>query len=108
MKYDPLKILLLAFLPLVLRTALYLAACKIRSIQIKLTSAIVIAGSGVFLSIVPIPLPIDLAKVLAIGVAMFLMTRYTEAEVFPDIVLIPLVVELFSSFFTDIVLSSLA
>ncbi|MGA3243527.1 MAG: hypothetical protein ABSE41_02835 [Bacteroidota bacterium] len=104
MKYHPLQIVLLAFAPLLVRTALYVLACKFRSIHIKLLSCIVIAGSGVFLSIIPIPLPDFLSKALAIGLAMFLMTRYTEAELYPDVVFIPLIVEIMSSLITEFLL----
>jgi hypothetical protein len=107
MKYNPLQILLLAFAPLLLRTALYLLACKIRSIHITVLSCIILAGSGVFLSIIPIPLPVFLSKVLAIGLAMFLMTRFTEAELYPDIVFIPLTVEVLSGVLTEVLLMPL-
>lgn len=101
MKYDPLKIVLLAFMPLVLRTALWFVACKVRSIHIKFLSCIVLAGSALLLSIVPIPLPYFLSKGLALCLPMFLMTRYTEAEIWPDVVLIPLIVEVLSTTILD-------
>jgi hypothetical protein len=104
MKYDPLKIVLLAFLPLVLRTALWFAACKVRSIHIKFLSCIVLAGSAVLLSIIPIPLPHILSKALVLGIAMYLMTRYTEAEIWPDVILIPLIVELLSTSILEYIL----
>ena len=53
MKYDPVQIVVLAFAPLLLRTGLYLLACKIRSIHISVMSCFILAGSGVFLSIIP-------------------------------------------------------
>jgi len=108
MKYNPLQILLLAFAPLALRTLLYILACKIRSVHISVLSCIILAGSGVFLSIIPIHLPVSLSKVMAIGLAMFLMTRYTEAELYPDIVFIPLTVEVVSSLLTEFLLVPLA
>lgn len=104
MKYSPLQIVLLAFAPLLVRTSLYVLACKFRSIHITLLSCIVIAGSGVFFSIIPIPLPGFLLKALAIGLAMFLMTRYTEAELYPDVVFIPLIVEILASLITEFLL----
>jgi hypothetical protein len=108
MKYHPIQIVLLAFAPLLLRTALYFLACKIRSIHITILSCIILAGSGVLPSIIPIPLPMALSKVLAIGLAMFLMTRFTEAELYPDVVLIPLTVEIVSSLLTELLLVPLA
>ena len=108
MKYDPLRIVLLAFAPLFLRTGLYFLAWKFRSIHITIMSCIILAGSGVLFSIIPIPLPMTFSKVLAIGLAMFLMTRYTEAELYPDVVFIPLAVEILSSVLTDLLLVPLA
>jgi hypothetical protein len=108
MKYNSLQIVLLAFAPLLLRTALYFLACKIRSIHISVMSCIILAGSGVLLSIIPIPLPMAFSKSLAIGAAMFLMTRYTEAELYPDVVFIPLTVEILSSVLTESLLAPLA
>jgi len=104
MKTNLLQILVLAFAPLVLRTVLYLIAFKVRSIEITLLNCIIIAGAGYLVSIVPLPLPFGLYRVLSIGAAMFLITRYTKAEIFPDVILIPLVVELSAAFLTDYVL----
>jgi hypothetical protein len=108
MTYNPLTILYLAFAPLLLRTILYLLACKIRSIHITLMSCVVLAGSGVFLSIIPIPLPAVLWKIAAIGIAMFLMTRYTEAELYPDVVFIPLAIEILSTLISDFIFAPFA
>ena len=102
MKINMLQIVVLAFAPLTLRTVLYLIAFKVRSIEIKFIDCIIIAGAGYLVSIVP--LPFGLYRALSIGAAMFLITRYTKAEVFPDVILIPLVVELSSAFLTDYVL----
>ena len=107
MNYSPLKLIVLGFAPLLLRTLLYFLACKIRSIHITLMSCIILAGSGLLISIIPIPLPMLLSKALAIGLAMFLMTRYTEAELYPDVVLIPFLVEILSSALTEFMLSLL-
>jgi hypothetical protein len=107
MNYSPLKLIVLGFAPLLLRTLLYFLACKIRSIHITLLSCIILAGSGLLISIIPIPLPMLLSKALAICLAMFLMTRYTEAELYPDVVLIPFLVEILSSALTEFMLSLL-
>ena len=108
MKFNYLQIIILAFAPLVLRTTLYLLACKIRSIRITLMSCVILGGSGLLVSIIPIPLPMALSKVMAIGIAMFLMTRYTEAELYPDVVLIPLAVEVVAGVLTEFLLAPLA
>ena len=104
MKINMVQIVVLAFAPLTLRTVLYLIAFKVRSIEIKFIDCIIIAGAGYLVSFVPLPLPFGLYRALSIGAAMFLITRYTKAEIFPDVILIPLVIELSSAFLTDYVL----
>ena len=108
MKYHPMQIVLLAFAPLVLRTVLYLLVCKFRSVHISIMSCVVLAGSGMLLSLIPIPLPHLIAQALALGIAMFLMSRYTEAEIYPDIIFIPLAVEILSTLITEWVLVPVA
>lgn len=102
MKIDYLAVVVLAFLPLLVRTLMYLAALKFRSIRIKLLSCVVLAGAPYLVGFVPLPLPSPAREVvailLAIFLAMFLLTRYTEAELFPDVVVIPIVVEVASGF----------
>ena len=107
MKYDPLKIVLFAFLPLIVRTALYFTALKIRSIHISLIKCIVLAGSALLITIVPIPLPYFMVKILSVGLAMFLMTRYTEAEIYPDVILISIIVEALSTLIIDYIITPL-
>ena len=94
-----------AFLPLTLRTLLYLAAFRIRGIHIKFLSCIIIAGSAYLVGAVPLPLPYLIKYALSIGLAMFLMTRYTEAELFPDVVLIPLAVQIVATLVEEQVLN---
>jgi hypothetical protein len=96
-KIDYWSILLQAFLPLVIRTFLYLIAFRVRRIHIKLLSCIVIAGAAYLVGVIPIPLPDILRIAISIGLAMFLITRYTEAELFPDVIVIPLIVEVLAS-----------
>ncbi len=104
MKQNLLQIVVLAFLPLILRTILYLIAFKIRSIHIKLLNCIIIAGVGTLVGAVPL-LPYYVGRALALGLAMFLMTRYTEADLYPDVIFIPLIIELLSAFLTDEVIA---
>lgn len=66
---------------------------------------IVIAGAPYFLLIMPLSLPRALSFLLVVGLAAFLTTRYTEAELFPDAILIPFVVELLSLLLLDHVLT---
>ena len=98
MKLHLLEIVVLAFVPLTLRTVLYLLACRLRSIHITLLDAIILAGVGYLVGFLPIPIPFILHQALVIGVAMFLLARNTEAELFPDVIFIPLVIELSSAF----------
>ncbi|MCX6142810.1 MAG: hypothetical protein NTZ35_06280 [Ignavibacteriales bacterium] len=104
MKLHLVEIVVLAFVPLTLRTVLYLVACRVRSLHITLLNAIILAGAGYLLAFIPIPIPFFLHQPIVIGVAMFLFARYTEAELFPDVIFIPLVIELFSALLMDEVL----
>ncbi len=97
MNREYISIILLAFLPLVLRTALYLLAFRFRSIRIRIIDCVIVAGAGFLVAAVPIPIPEIFRVVLSVGLAMFLITRYTEAEIFPDVILIPIAVELAST-----------
>jgi len=98
------EIVVLAFLPLVLRTVFYLLACRLRSLHLTLLNAIILAGAGYLVGFVPIPIPYFLRQPIVIGVAMFLFARYTDAELFPDVIFIPLVIELSSAFLVGEVL----
>lgn len=104
MKVDATAIAVLAFLPLVVRTLLYLAAFKTRSIRITLLNCIIVAGAPYLVGFVILPIPTILKLVASIGLAMFLLTRYTEAELFPDVVVIPIAVELASGVLLELVL----
>jgi hypothetical protein len=90
------EIVLRAFIPLTLRTMLYLVACRLRSIQITFLNAITLAGVASLVGFLPIPSL--LRQPLTISVGMFLLTRYTEAELFPDVIFIPIIIELSSAF----------
>jgi hypothetical protein len=96
MKLHLVEIVVLAFLPLTLRTALYLIASKLRSIHLTLLNAIILAGAGYLVGFVPIPLPGFVRQPLVIGDAVFLFSRYTEAELYPDVIFLPLIIELSS------------
>lgn len=108
MKLHLVEIVVLAFLPLTLRTVLYLFACRLRSIHITLLNAMILGGAGYLvgfvLGILPLPIPGFLRQPIVIGAAMFLFSRYTEAELFPDVIFIPLVIELLSAFLMSEVL----
>ena len=104
MRLHLVEIVVFAFIPLALRTVLYLVACRLRSVHITLLNAITLAGAAYLVGFIPIPIPYMLRQPLAIGVAMFLLARYTEAELFPDVILIPLFIELSSALLMEEVL----
>lgn len=103
-KVDGTTIVVLAFLPLLVRTLLYLAAFKLRSIRITLLNCIVVAGAPYLVGFIPLPLPMILRVAAGIALAMFLLTRYTEAELFPDVIVIPITVELMSALLLELIL----
>jgi len=103
-KLDYSSIIVLAFLPLLLRTLLYLAACKLRSIRISLLNCIVVAGAPSIVGFISLPLPAIVMRVAGYFLAMFLLTRYTDAELYPDIVVIPFAVEIISGLLLDLLL----
>jgi hypothetical protein len=105
MKTNYVQIGVLAFTPLVLRFALYYAAFRVWSISIKVLSCIIIAGGAYLLAMIPISLPREIHFFAVVAVAIFLTTRYTEAELFPDALLIPFVVELASLLLLDHVIA---
>jgi hypothetical protein len=104
MKLHVVEIVVLAFVPLTLRATLYLVACRLRSIHITLLNVIILAGAGYLVGFLPIPIPYMLRQPIVIGVAMFLFARYTEAELIPDVIFIPLVIELSSALLMEEVL----
>jgi hypothetical protein len=93
MKIDYVSIVVLAFLPLVLRTLLYLIALRIRSIRITFLRCVVVAGAPTLVGIFGAFIPQIVAFGMSILLACYLLTRYTEAEVYPDGLFIPLAVE---------------
>jgi hypothetical protein len=105
MKTNYLQIAVVAFTPLALRFVLYYGAFRIRSISIKVLSCAIIAGGAYLLAMIPIPLPREIHFFAVVAIAIFLTTRYTEAELFPDALLIPFVVELTSLLLLDHVIA---
>ncbi|MBI1807765.1 MAG: hypothetical protein HYR76_12015 [Ignavibacteria bacterium] len=86
-----LSYILSAIVPLVMKTTMYYGVFRWRVIPATLLSCIVIAGSGVLVSLIPflfIPAPI-----VVIGLATYLCSKYTNIQFFPDAFVIALVVE---------------
>ena len=107
MKINYLEILLIPLIPWAFRFALYWIAFKVRSIRIRILSCLIIAGVSYFFAIIPLPLPQEMDFVFAVGLAAFLVTRYTEADLFPDGLMIPFIVELISFLFLSYVITPL-
>jgi hypothetical protein len=105
MKTNYIQIVVVAFAPLALRFVLYYAAFRIRSISIRVSSCAIIAGGAYLLAMIPIPLPREIHFFAVVAIAIFLTTRYTEAELFPDALLIPFVVEFASLLLLDHVIA---
>ena len=83
-----------ALSPLIIKTLSYVLMFRLRSISATLMNCIIIAAAPIIVSM--IPLPQFLAFVAGIGAAIFLCAHYTEAELFPDAILIPVGVEILS------------
>jgi len=79
--------------PLALKTVLYFMLFRFRRISATLLTCIVISGAGF---LVFIPMPQMLSTIAGIGVAIWLCQYFTEVEPYPDGILIPVGVEIFS------------
>lgn len=88
------RILLLGFGPLLLKSALYFFLFKIRSVKATLLNCIVISGSSQIVQFVPLPVPSSIHYVLTLGLAIILTMKFTEADLYPDGLFIPVGVEL--------------
>lgn len=84
---------LIAFL---FKIFLYYTAMKLRSLEAKWMTAAMCAGASVLAGYIPLPELIQFGLMLA-GAGFFLM-KDAEADLFPDGIGIPLVVEIFSAF----------
>ena len=82
--------------PFFLKTGIYYGVFRIRSINAALLTCLIIAGAPELLAIIPFPLPEVISRLIGIGIAVYLCVQYTEAEIYPDGVLIPCGVEIFT------------
>ena len=91
-------ILLATLGPFLIKFVLFLIAFRIRVIHISLLNCAVVAGAPqMFLfvaAVLPFGLPPILTLCIVLGGTMWLITRYTEAELFPDVIGITLAVEI--------------
>lgn len=91
--------------PYLLRIILYIAAFKIRKISCSLINCFVIGGAFILAGL--IPLPQFLSLLVMIGVPLVLITKYTDAELYPDAIFISIGVEMGSIFAMDLLIAPL-
>jgi hypothetical protein len=91
--------------PYLLRIVLYIGAFKLRKIACSLTSCFVIGGAFILAGF--LPLPQFLYLLVTIGASLVLITKYTDAKVYPDAILISIGVELGSIFAMDLLIAPL-
>ena len=91
-------ILLATLGPYAVQVALFFVAFRIRSIAVTFKHCMVIAAvPQILLFVVRIPLPAIVTILIVLAATIWLITRYSEAELFPDAALIAVAVLLLSS-----------
>ena len=98
------RLVLVQILPLATRALVYVVVFRFRSIRATLLSCVIIAGTSSLVALIPFSVPMPVQFLLTMGGAMFLMSKLTDAEIFPDVLLIPFCVELTSAVFLEIIL----
>lgn len=91
--------------PYLLRIVLYVGAFKIRTIACSLTNCFVIGGAFILAGL--IPLPQFLYLLVTIGASLVLITKYTDAKLYPDAIFISVGVEMGSIFVMDFLIAPL-
>ncbi len=91
--------------PYLLRIMLYIGAFKIRKIACSLTNCFVIGGAFILAGL--IPLPQFLYLLVTIGASLVLMTKFTDAKLYPDAIFISIGVEMGSIFAMDLLIAPL-
>jgi hypothetical protein len=91
--------------PYLLRVVLYSGAFKLRSIACSFTGRLVIGGAFILAGL--LPLPQFLLLLVMIGVSIVLITKYTEAKVYPDALFISIGVEMTSILAMDFLIAPL-
>ena len=98
-KYLP--IILIPFLPLTAKVLFYVAAFRIRKIEITLLTCMLVAGASFLLMAMPIPLPMFVRFLFSFVLPCAVARHYTEAPLYPDLICIVGIVEVLSMFATD-------
>ena len=70
--------------PLLLKTALFIAVFRWRKQKVTLLTSFLLAGAPILLSMIPIPLPGVITAVAGIGLALYLLSEYTEVKLVPE------------------------
>jgi hypothetical protein len=91
--------------PYILRIVLYFGAFKIWTIACSLTNCFVIGGAFILAGL--IPLPQFLYLLVTIGASLVLITKYTDAKLYPDAIFISIGVEMGSIFVMDFLIAPL-
>lgn len=91
--------------PYILRIVLYIGAFKIRKISCSLTNCFVISGAFILAGL--IPLPQFLYLLVTIGASLILITKYTDAKLYPDAIFISIGVEMGSIFVMELLIAPL-
>lgn len=99
------KYLLGVGIPYVLRVVLYSGAFKLRAIACSLIGRLVIGGAFLLVGLLPLPQVLHLLAM--IGASLVLITKYTDAKVYPDAVFISIGVEITSIFAMDLLIAPL-
>ncbi len=92
MIFNAISFLPFLFFGLVLKTAMYYGVFRWQHIKANLLTCVVIAGSGIILSLIPlsfIPGPLAL-----IALATYLCAKFTKIPWFPNALVITAIVEL--------------
>lgn len=87
------------FIPLIdfiFKSLLYYGALKFRKLDAKVLTSLLCGGASILASLIPLPEMIHMA--LAIVVAGFFIVRDTDTEIYPNGILIPVVVEVIDAF----------
>lgn len=82
--------------PLAVKTVLYVAVFRWRKHKVAPITCIILAGSPLLLAIIPFPLPAFVVGVAAVGIALYILSRYTKVPLMPEGVAIVCGVELVS------------
>ncbi len=82
--------------PLLLKTVLFVVVFRWRKQKVSLLTSFLLAGAPLILSVIPLPLPGAITVVAGIGVALYILSQYTEVKLVPEGVVTVIGVEIIS------------